>query len=130
LASSGYGRDRNDEYRTGERSTRGIREAIAPALSTEGHLVAATYHGNEQATARFDDATGIAVFRWDVADGSDCREGVARVKSEVGPVSVLDNAGVARDRLSIAAVWPAHQPWQDLGPDGGIAGGSCAARLY
>jgi len=86
--------------------TRGIGEAIARALSAEGYLVAATYHGNEQAAARFADATGISVFRWDVADESACRDGVAKVESELGPVSVLvNNAGVARNGMFHRMTW-------------------------
>ncbi|HFA59338.1 MAG TPA: SDR family NAD(P)-dependent oxidoreductase, partial [Rhodospirillales bacterium] len=48
--------------------TRGIGAAIATALKEAGHAVAANYHGNDEAARRFRDATGIPVFKFDVAD--------------------------------------------------------------
>src|SRR3954466_14397570 len=48
--------------------TRGIGEAIAVALKNAGYTVAANYAGNDAAAKSFHDKTGIAVFKFDVAD--------------------------------------------------------------
>jgi acetoacetyl-CoA reductase len=78
--------------------TRGIGEAISVALSDMGLTVAANYAGNDERARDFTDRTGIAAFKWDVADYDACQAGVARVADEVGPVDVLvNNAGITRD---------------------------------
>jgi acetoacetyl-CoA reductase len=78
--------------------TRGIGEAISVALRNAGYKVAANYAANEAAAAKFSKATGIAAFRFDVADFEDCRAGVAKIEGELGPVDVLvNNAGITRD---------------------------------
>jgi len=79
--------------------TRGIGAAISQALAQAGYRVAATYVGNEQAAAEFQDRTGIATYRWNVADSTACREGCAKVADELGPIDILvNNAGITRDR--------------------------------
>ncbi len=78
--------------------TRGIGEAISKALLAAGYKVAATYHGNDEAAAKFKAATGCNVYKWDVSDFNACAEGLARVESDLGPVDVLvNNAGVTKD---------------------------------
>jgi acetoacetyl-CoA reductase len=78
--------------------TRGIGAAVARALAEAGHKVAATYAGNDEAANSFKSDTGIAVFKWDVADAAASGEGVKRVEGEVGPVDILvNNAGITRD---------------------------------
>ncbi len=78
--------------------SRGIGEAISKALKGAGYKVAATYHGNDEAAAKFKAATGIAVYKWDVAKFDDCKAGIAKVEAELGPVDVLvNNAGITRD---------------------------------
>ncbi len=78
--------------------TRGIGEAISKGLQAAGYTVAATYAGNDEKANAFKDATGIAVYKWDVADPKQCEDGLARVQAEVGPVDVLvNNAGITRD---------------------------------
>ena len=80
--------------------TRGIGAAIAKGLKASGATVAATYHGNEEAAARFKADTGIAVYKWDVADPVASATGVRQVEAEVGPIDVLvNNAGVTRDSM-------------------------------
>jgi acetoacetyl-CoA reductase len=80
--------------------TRGIGAAIARGLTAAGHTVAATYHGNDEAAARFREATGIAVYKWDVADPVQSEAGVGTVEAELGPVEVLvNNAGITRDGM-------------------------------
>ena len=78
--------------------TRGIGAAISTELKTAGYNVAATYVGNEEAAKAFKRVTGIHVFRWDVADFKACKEGVANVEADVGPIDILvNNAGITRD---------------------------------
>jgi acetoacetyl-CoA reductase len=78
--------------------TRGIGAAISMALMAAGYKVAATYHGNDEAAARFKSVTGAHVYKWDVGDYDACVEGLKTVEAEVGPVDVLvNNAGVTKD---------------------------------
>ncbi|MHB8766135.1 MAG: acetoacetyl-CoA reductase [Deferrisomatales bacterium] len=78
--------------------TRGIGAAIAVALGAAGHRVAANYGGNDEAARAFSAATGIPVYRWDVASYDACQEGIARVAADLGPVEILvNNAGITRD---------------------------------
>ena len=80
--------------------TRGIGAAIARSLKAAGWNVASIYHGNDAAAELFRDGTGIPVYKWDVAEEQACREGLARVEKELGPVSVLvNNAGITRDTM-------------------------------
>ncbi|HMN87619.1 MAG TPA: acetoacetyl-CoA reductase [Bauldia sp.] len=80
--------------------TRGIGAAIATALKDAGYAVAATYHGNDEAAAKFKAATGIAPYKWDVADPAASADGVKRVEADLGPVDVLvNNAGITRDAM-------------------------------
>ena len=78
--------------------TRGIGAAISEELIRQGFSVAATYGGNAEAAAEFEQATGARTYQWDVGDFDACREGVKRVEADLGPVSVLvNNAGITRD---------------------------------
>jgi acetoacetyl-CoA reductase len=78
--------------------TRGIGEAISVGLKNAGYKVAATYAGNDDRARTFAEKTGIAVYKWDVADYDQCAAGVAKVEAELGPVDVLvNNAGITRD---------------------------------
>ena len=78
--------------------TRGIGEAISLGLKELGCAVAANYAGNDARAAEFSQRTGIRAFKWDVADHDACREGVAQVEAELGPVDiVINNAGITRD---------------------------------
>ena len=80
--------------------SRGIGAAISVALKDAGCNVAATYGGNDEAAAKFTDATGIKTFKWSVADYEACQAGVAQVAAEVGPVDILiNNAGITRDAM-------------------------------
>ena len=86
--------------------TRGIGAAIARSLKAEGWSVAAIYHGNDEAAERFRRDSGVSVFRWDVADEAACREGVATVEAEHGPVGALvNNAGITRDGMFHRMSW-------------------------
>jgi acetoacetyl-CoA reductase len=78
--------------------TRGIGKAISVALHAAGYQVAANYGGNDEAARQFKDQTGIAVYKWDVADFQSCQDGIAQVQADLGPVDVLvNNAGITRD---------------------------------
>jgi len=80
--------------------TRGIGAAIAKRLKDAGYAVAATYHGNDEAAAKFKAETGAATFKWDVADPVASAEGVKAVEAALGPVDVLvNNAGITRDGM-------------------------------
>lgn len=86
--------------------TRGIGASISRALKAQGCTVAAIYRGNDAAAEGFAQESGIAVFRWDVADEAACRDGVARVEAEFGPVSILvNNAGITRDGMFHKMAW-------------------------
>jgi acetoacetyl-CoA reductase len=78
--------------------TRGIGEAISIALNEMGMKVAANYAGNDERAKAFTERTGIAAYKWDVADYDACQEGVRQVEADLGPVDVLvNNAGITRD---------------------------------
>src|SRR5215469_494165 len=80
--------------------TRGIGESICKALLGAGCKLAANYGGNDAAAQKFKAATGIPVYKWDVASFDACAEGVKQVETEVGPVDILvNNAGIARDSM-------------------------------
>jgi acetoacetyl-CoA reductase len=80
--------------------TRGIGKAISMAFKAAGYKVAANYAGNDKAAAEFTRETGIPAFKWDVGDFAGCRDGVASVEKEVGPIDVLvNNAGITKDSM-------------------------------
>lgn len=80
--------------------TRGIGAAIATALKEQGHNVAASYAGNDDAANAFKEETGIAVYKWDVGDFDACAAGIAQIESDLGPVDILvNNAGITRDTM-------------------------------
>ncbi len=92
--------------------TRGIGEAISIALKDKGMSVAATYAGNEERAREFTERTGIAAYKFDVADHQACAEAVARIETELGPVDVLvNNAGITRD-TTIKRM--DHANWQEV----------------
>jgi acetoacetyl-CoA reductase len=80
--------------------TRGIGAAISKALHTAGCKVAATYHGNDEAAAKFKAETGVHVYKWDVANYEACVAGLDQVAKDLGPVEILvNNAGITRDAM-------------------------------
>ncbi|MCO5158848.1 MAG: beta-ketoacyl-ACP reductase [Aquamicrobium sp.] len=80
--------------------SRGIGAAISVALKNAGYKVAANYAGNDEAAAKFRDETGIAVYKWSVADYDSCAAGIAKVEADLGPVDILvNNAGITRDSM-------------------------------
>ena len=80
--------------------TRGIGAAIAKGLKASGAAVAATYRGNDEAAAKFKAETGVAIYKWDVADAAASAAGVKQVEADLGPVDILvNNAGITRDSM-------------------------------
>ncbi len=80
--------------------SRGIGAAIAKALKDAGYTVAATYGGNDEAAKAFTDETGIKTYKWSVADYDACKNGIAQVEADLGPIEVLvNNAGITRDGM-------------------------------
>jgi len=80
--------------------TRGIGAAISRALVAAGYKVAATYHGNDEAAARFKAETGVHVYKWDVGNYDACVAGLGQVATDLGPVDILvNNAGITRDGM-------------------------------
>ena len=78
--------------------TRGIGEAISKALKAAGYKVAANYGGNDAAAQKFKAATGIAVYKWDVASYDSCTAGLKQVEADLGPIEILvNNAGITKD---------------------------------
>jgi acetoacetyl-CoA reductase len=78
--------------------TRGIGEAISLSLKKAGYTIAANYAGNEERAKAFNRRTGIAVYKWDVADFAQCVAAAAKVAADLGPIDVLvNNAGITRD---------------------------------
>ena len=92
--------------------TRGIGEAISVALKEAGCKVAANYGGNDEAASQFKEKTGIPVYKWDVADFEACKQGIAKVEADLGPVEILvNNAGITRD-TTLHRMTPAQ--WSDV----------------
>ncbi len=80
--------------------TRGIGAAISVALNDAGYKVAANYAGNDTAAEKFSAKTGIAAYKWSVADYDACVAGIAQVEADLGPVEILvNNAGITRDAM-------------------------------
>jgi acetoacetyl-CoA reductase len=78
--------------------TRGIGAAVSKALKAAGYTVAAVYHGNDEAAAKFKAETGVPVYKWDVSSYEACEAGLKQVEADLGPVEVLvNNAGITRD---------------------------------
>ncbi len=78
--------------------TRGIGGAISHALKAAGYTVAATYAGNDEKAKAFTEESGIKTYKWDVGSYDACKDGVAAIEADLGPIEVLvNNAGITRD---------------------------------
>jgi acetoacetyl-CoA reductase len=78
--------------------TRGLGRAIAISLRDAGCRVGATWHSDADAARRMQEETGIAVFRWDVAEFEACKSGLSGLVQALGPVDILvNNAGITAD---------------------------------
>jgi len=68
------------------------------ALKGAGYNVGAAYGNDDETARRFSEETGIAVWKFNVADFPACTEGVKAIEAALGPVEVLvNNAGITRD---------------------------------
>ena len=78
--------------------TRGIGKAISARLKADGFKVAANYAGNSEAADATAKELGVSVYKWDVGNAQACKDGVAKVEADLGPVDVLvNNAGITKD---------------------------------
>ncbi len=78
--------------------TRGIGAATSTKLGDAGFKVAANYVGNDERAQAFKADTGIAVYKWDVADFDACAAAVTQIEKDLGAVDVVvNNAGITRD---------------------------------
>jgi len=82
--------------------SRGIGEAISKKLQADGMTVAATYAGNDEAAAKFTEATGIKTYKWNVADYDSSKAGIAQVEADLGPIDV-NLTGVFN---TVHPIWP------------------------
>jgi acetoacetyl-CoA reductase len=100
--------------------TRGIGAAISLALKEQGRTVVANYASNDAAAEQFRGETGIHTYKFDVGDFEACKEAVARITAEVGPIEILvNNAGITRD----ATLGRMSREWWDQVLDTNL--GSC-----
>lgn len=78
--------------------TRGIGAQISRALQVQGRTVVASYAGNDEAAKAFQTDTGIQIAKFDVSHFDACREAIAAIAAELGPIEILvNNAGITRD---------------------------------
>ena len=78
--------------------TRGIGKAISARLKADGFKVAANYAGNSEAADATARELGVSVYKWDVGSAQACKDGIAKVEADLGPVDVLvNNAGITKD---------------------------------
>ena len=80
--------------------TRGIGKGCCIALQNAGYTVAANYAGNEEKAQAFEAETGMPIYRWDVGDLDTCKQGIAAVEADLGPIEVLvSNAAISPDKF-------------------------------
>ena len=92
--------------------SRGIGAAVSTTLKDAGYQVAATYAGNDEAASKFTAETGIATYKFNVADYDACKDGIANIVADLGPVDILvNNAGITRD-APFHKITPAQ--WQEV----------------
>ena len=90
--------------------TRGIGGMVSKQLAEKGYTVAAVYGGNDEAARKFNADTGIPVFKIDVSDFDACKNGIAEIEAQLGPVEILvNNAGGGQERTNVGEDDP--QQW-------------------
>src|SRR3990167_5583017 len=81
----------------------GLGVEMCKALANSGHMVIATYSGNEEKRKEFAaktkvDGFAFKVYKCDVASFESCANAVNTIKKEVGNIDILvNNAGITRD---------------------------------
>jgi acetoacetyl-CoA reductase len=92
--------------------TRGIGEAISVALAKDGFRVVANYAGNDEKARSFTERTGIAAYKFDVADHDSVQAACAKIEAEVGPIDVvINNAGITRDATLLKMT---YEMWKEV----------------
>lgn len=81
--------------------TRGIGAAISKALKKKGYDVAAIYAHNDQSAEDFKKATGVSVYKCDVASLKDCQKAVKKITADFKrhPEILVNNAGIIKDAM-------------------------------
>lgn len=80
--------------------TRGIGLSIVKTLRSEGYLVAALYHGNDEAAQNCKNETGAHVYKVDVADFDACQSIIPQIEKDLGTITLLvNNAGITKDAM-------------------------------
>lgn len=79
--------------------TRGLGAAMCKAFKGAGYNVAANYVVYDDAAQKFEQETGIKIYKWDVSDPDQCMKGVEDVTRDFGAnIDVLvNNAGITKD---------------------------------
>ncbi len=92
--------------------TRGIGEAVAIGLKKAGYRVAANYAGNDERAREFTVRTGIPAYKFDVSEFNQCKDGIAKITADLGPVDVLiNNAGITRDGVMHRM---SYEQWEEV----------------
>lgn len=92
--------------------TRGIGQAIAAQLQSDGCRVAAFFNGDAEAAAEAAPIFAVAPLHCDVGDFDACAAAVQAVEAALGPIDILvNNAGIVRDAM-LHKMSPAQ--WRDV----------------
>jgi acetoacetyl-CoA reductase len=81
--------------------TTGIGAAICKELKAAGYKVVANYVANDEGAKKFEQDTGVKVYKWDVTDFDQCAKGVEKICADFGGnIEILVNhAGITRDGM-------------------------------
>ena len=87
-------------------ASRGIGAAIAQKFASLGANVAIIYNGNEDRAksvpSSITEDVKCNIYKCNVADSAQCKDTVAKIIEDMGPVDILvNNAGITRDNLLI-----------------------------
>lgn len=87
-------------------ASRGIGAAIAQKFASLGANVAIIYNGNEDKAksvqSSITEDVKCNIYKCNVADSGQCKDTVAKIIEDMGPVDILvNNAGITRDNLLI-----------------------------
>lgn len=87
-------------------ASRGIGAAIAQKFASLGANVAIIYNGSEarahSVLESIGDDVNCKIYQCNVADSQQCKDTVAKIIEEMGPVDILvNNAGITRDNLIV-----------------------------
>lgn len=78
----------------------GLGAAAAKSLHALGCRVAVTNIAETDESVQFTRQSSLPHFIWDVSDLAACKDGIAEVEAQLGPVDILvNNAGVTQDAM-------------------------------